>query len=69
MQRDYTIKLNSRIENNAIQFFWFGKWRTVREYSGKKNPPAANVVNQSLSVFKLNAGMDKDQPLNLVWED
>ena len=61
------IPLKAKIEDKAIKFYWLGKWRPVRHYPYNK-VPSVNVIKQSLQTFRLNAGLDKDQPINPVWE-
>jgi len=67
MKYDHAIPLKMRVEDKCIQARWYSKWRNLRWYPYNK-VPSDNIVRQALQTFRLNAGLDKDQEINPVWE-
>lgn len=68
MKYAQTIPLQARVEDNCVKFWWLGKWRGVRYYQ-KKQVPSTKIINEALATFRLNAGLDKDQPIEIAnWE-
>lgn len=63
-----TLPLKARVQDKAIQIYWLGKWRPLRYWARKILPKNKAILEEVLRIFRLNAGMDAGQPIQLTWE-
>ncbi len=59
--------LDVRVKDNAIEVFWSGKWRAIREYRVKNTRPSADVMKQVERTFRINSGMPDNNSIEWLW--
>jgi hypothetical protein len=65
MKYEQTIPLQAQVENHCIMFWWLDKWRGVRYYN-RRQIPSAKIIREALVTFRLNAGLDADQKIEIA---
>jgi hypothetical protein len=62
-----TLPLKARVQDKAICIFWLDKWRPLRYWGRNTLPKNKAIIEDVLRIFRLNAGMDAGQPIQLNW--